>query len=119
MLNRQEGASEECGLRQDGHRAAFFVCCQKPGRRGEPLRRHSLRRRFLIVGKVLGNERLRTLTIHHGRHTFISHAQAGGRSLAEVRVAAGHSNFVTTSAYLHIAVDDEGQVSTLFAPQSS
>ena len=29
------------------------------------------------------------LTIHHGRHTFISHALAGGRTLAEVRDAAG------------------------------
>jgi hypothetical protein len=37
--------------------------------------------------------------------TTISHALAGGRSLAEVRVAAGHTNLITTSAYLHIAVD--------------
>jgi integrase len=54
------------------------------------------------------------LTIHHGRHTFISHALAGGRSLAEVRVAAGHSNLVTTSAYLHIAVDDDATPGNLF-----
>jgi hypothetical protein len=26
-------------------------------------------------------ERLGALTIHHGRHTFISHALAGGRTL--------------------------------------
>ena len=96
-----------------------FVCCQKPSRCGEPLLRHSLRRRFLTACKVLGRERLRTLTIHHGRHTFISHALAGGRSLAEVRVAAGHSNISVTSAYLHIAVDDEGQLGSLFAAQSS
>jgi site-specific recombinase XerD len=49
-----------------------------------------------------------TLTIHHGRHTFISHALAGGKSLAEVRDAAGHANVSITSAYLHVAVEDEG-----------
>ena len=61
-------------------------------RRGLPLQRHALRRRFLTACKALGRERLRMLTIHHGRHTFISHALAGGRTLAEVRDAAGHSN---------------------------
>ena len=47
------------------------------------------------------------LTIHHGRHTFISHALAGGRSLAEVQDAAGHANVSITSAYLHALVDDD------------
>jgi integrase len=58
--------------------------------------------------------RARTLTIHHGRHTFISHALAGGRSLAEVRAAAGHVNVAVTSGYLHIVVDDEEVVGDLF-----
>jgi hypothetical protein len=62
-----------------------------------------------------GMARLRTLTIHHGRHTFISHALAGGRTLAEVREAAGHSSLLTTSVYLHVAVDDDGEVGRLFA----
>jgi integrase len=57
--------------------------------------------------KKLGRERLETLTIHHGRHTFISHALAGHRTLAEVRDAAGHANVSITSAYLHIAVEDD------------
>ena len=61
-----------------------------------------------------GLERLHTLTIHHGRHTFISHALAGHRTLAEVRDAAGHANVSITSAYLHVAVDDEGVVGSLF-----
>ena len=46
-------------------------------------------------------------------HTFISHALAGGRTLAEVRDAAGHSNVTVTSGYLHVAVEDDG-VGTLF-----
>jgi hypothetical protein len=34
---------------------------------------------------------------------------------AEVRDAAGHANVSITSAYLHVAVDDEG-VGNLFGP---
>jgi len=65
-------------------------------------------RRFHTACRVLGWDRLRNLTIHHGQHTFISHALAGGRTLAEVRDAAGHANVNITSGYLHIAVDDDG-----------
>jgi integrase len=50
-----------------------FVCSVQSHRRGQPLQRAALRRRFLTACKVLGLARLRTLTIHHGRHTFISH----------------------------------------------
>jgi integrase/recombinase XerD len=65
--------------------------------------------------KVLGRERLAGLTIHHGRHTFISHALAGGRTLAEVRDAAGHSNVTITSTYLHVDVNDDELIGNLFA----
>ena len=34
-----------------------------------------------------------------------SHAFAGGRTLPEVRDAAGHSNVSITSVYLHVAVE--------------
>ena len=54
------------------------------------------------------------LTIHHGRHTFCSHA-AKLRTLVEVRDAAGHSNIATTSIYLHIVTDDDGEVGGMFA----
>lgn len=79
-----------------------------PNRKGTRLSRHTLRKRFLTACKVLGLERLRSLTIHHGHHTLISHALAGGRTLAEVRNAAGHANVSITSGYLHVAVDDNG-----------
>jgi len=88
-------------------------------RQGEGLQRHAVRRRFLSACWVLGPARVRTLTIHHGRHTFISHALAGGRSLAEVRAAAGHANVAITSAYLHVVVDDEEVVGNLFQFDSS
>ncbi len=54
------------------------------------------------------------LTIHHGRHTFVSHALAGGRTLAEVRDAAGHANVSITSEYLHVAAEDAGSLGRLF-----
>ena len=78
-------------------RTAPFIVCQKSSRHHEPLRRHSLRRRFLTACKILGHERLRMLTIHHGRHTFISHALAGRRTLAEVRNAAVESRRAASS----------------------
>jgi integrase len=85
---------------------------------GKRLIRHTIRERFRSACKVLGLERLRHLTIHHGRHTFISHALAGGRTLAEVRQAAGHANLLTTSVYLHIAVDDDATPGNLFGQPS-
>ena len=91
-----------------------FVCSVQANRQGLALQRAALRRRFLSACKVLGLARLRTLTIHHGRHTFISHALAGKRTLAEVRAAAGHASLLTTSVYLHVAVDDDGEVGSLF-----
>ena len=48
------------------------------------------------------------LTIHYGRHSFCSHALAGGRNLAEVRDAAGHANIATTSVYTDVIHDDDG-----------
>ena len=83
---------------------------------GQSLSRHVLRRRFRTACRCLGSTRLTHLTIHHGRHTFISHALAGGRTLAEVRDAAGHSNVSVTSCYLHLAVDDDGRLGDLFCP---
>lgn len=94
-----------------------FLCSSRPGREQRVYSRHTLRKRFKTACKVLGLARLSTLTIHHGRHTFISHALAGGRTLAEVRDAAGHANVSITSAYLHIAVEDES-IGNLFGTPS-
>jgi integrase len=93
---------------------APFLDSHRPGREPSPLSRHTFRKRFRTACKILGADRLRTLTIHHGRHTFISHALAGGRTLAEVRDAAGHANVSITSGYLHVTVEDEAQTGKLF-----
>jgi integrase len=103
-LRRQQGAAG----------SDPFVCSVQAHLRGQPLQRHAIRLRFLSACKILGLPRLRTLTIHHGRHTYISHALAGGRTLAEVRDAAGHTNLAVTSVYLHVLVDDVDAVGDLF-----
>jgi len=93
----------------------FFVCSQSQNTFGARLHRVNLRRRFITVCKsALGAERAEALTIHDGRHTYVSRSLAGGRSLAEVRDAAGHANISTTSIYTHIAVDDDGTIGDLF-----
>ncbi|HUQ71305.1 MAG TPA: site-specific integrase [Planctomycetaceae bacterium] len=94
--------------KQNAGADALFLVSPRPGRSAIIFSRHTLRRRFRTACKVLGLARLNTLTIHHGRHTFISHALAGNRTLAEVRDAAGHANVSLPSADLHVAVDDEG-----------
>ncbi len=92
-----------------------FVCSRSRRSLGKPIDRMNARARFKVACRVLGAERIRELTIHHGRHSFISHALAGGRTLAEVRDAAGHATIATTSIYTHVATDDEGKVGSLFA----
>lgn len=83
-----------------------FICHLHGDEAGGPLSRFRVRDRFLTACSVLGRERLMNLTVHHGRHSFVSHALASGRTLAEVRDAAGHGNIATTSIYTHIAVED-------------
>ncbi len=101
---------------QQGAGAAdFFVCAQQDGRLGKRLDRRNARSRFIAACRVLGADRAGEITIHHGRHSFISHALAGGRSLAEVAEAAGHANITITAIYTHVAVDDDGQIGSLFS----
>lgn len=76
--------------------------CRGPGAR---LTRSNVAARFKRACKILGPERGGELSIHDGRHTFISHALAKGASIAEVRDAAGHSNFSTTNLYAHPCVN--------------
>lgn len=46
-----------------------FVCSLQRATYGAGLNRHVLRRRFQTACRILGRDRLRTLTIHRGRHT--------------------------------------------------
>ena len=51
---------------------------------------------------------------HEHRTEHRSHALAGGKSLAQVRDCAGHSNVAITSIYVHVSTDDDGEVGNLF-----
>ncbi|MFC1765491.1 tyrosine-type recombinase/integrase [Planctomycetota bacterium] len=111
----------------------YVICSQAKRAFGKPLSRANVRNHFISACKVLGAERLiigresfsqrctksgqfytKHLTIHCGRHSFCSHALAGGRSLVEVKEAAGHTNISTSSIYLHVIGDDDGSVGDLF-----
>lgn len=78
---------------------------------GKPIARKDARLAFQSACKVLG----RHVTIHDGRHSFVSHALNAGRNIVEVRDAAGHSNLSTTSIYAHLVSDDDGIVGNMFA----
>ena len=92
---------------------AFGSGCEQTAT-GKPLTRQNVRKRSIAACSVLGKERQAELTIHHGRHSFCSHALAGGRTLPEVRDAAGHANIATTSVYAHVPVDDDDGPGDLF-----
>lgn len=100
-----------------------FVCSQSAGTNsrtgkpsfGKPLSDRNAQSRFKNAIKCLGTERVEMLSIHCGRHSFVSHGLAGGRSLAEIRDAAGHANVSTTSIYLHTVSDQDETVGALFA----
>ena len=92
----------------------YFLCSQQTTAFGRKLDRRNARIRFIGACKALGDSRANELTVHSGRHSFVSLALAGGRSLAEVRDAAGHSNISVTSAYIHCCQDDDDEVGNLF-----
>lgn len=125
-------AWKDVRIAQGASKSDYFVCAQSKRVPGKKLTRINVRHRFQVACRVLGEERMiigeetysddstkkgksynRQLTIHHGRHSFCSHALAGGRSLPEVRDAAGHSDISVTSIYTH-AVADDGTVGNIF-----
>jgi integrase/recombinase XerD len=72
-------------------------------RTGQPIHTDTARNMFQSCCRCLK----RPVTIHDGRHTFISHALAAGLSVVQVRDAAGHANISTTSLYAHLVEDAE------------
>ncbi|WP_417748363.1 tyrosine-type recombinase/integrase [Rosistilla oblonga] len=105
-----------------------FIASQSSDTAGKPLERRNAQNRWDAAikslctcerpaGKHNDDCRVSDLSIHCGRHSFCSHALAGGRTLVEVRDAAGHANISTTSLYLHIVRDDDETVGDLFGFQ--
>ena len=90
---------KELRERQGASANDLFLCAQQSDIVGKRLDRRNARSRFITACKVLGPDRAGELTIHDARHSFVSHALAGGKSLAEVREVAGHGNVSTTSVF--------------------
>jgi integrase/recombinase XerD len=84
-------------------------------RRKTPIDCAAARRAFQSACRILK----RHTTIHDGRHSYASHAIAGGRTLVEVRDALGHKNLATTSLYSHLMGDDGARVGSLFGPENT
>ena len=100
--------------RQGASANDFFLCSQQTTAFGKRLDRRNVRVRFIGACRVLGQSRASELSIHGGRHTFCSIALAGGKSLAEVRQAAGHASVATTNLYVHLCTDDDDEAGNLF-----
>lgn len=84
-----------------------FVCSMRAGFYGRPISWKKIPCHWETAIRCLGPDRADQLSVHQGRHTFISHSLAKGRSLGEVRDAAGHSSIAVTDIYVH-ALDTEG-----------
>jgi len=84
---------------------APFVCGQSAGPRvttmGRRLAEYQVLRRWRTALEPLPQPRRAQLSIHKGRHTFISHTLHAGYDLAEVRDFAGHAQVSTTNLYTH------------------
>lgn len=102
-FRREQGADDN----------ARFICSQHKDTFGNALDRRNLRKRFKVACKCLGPERQAEMTIHNGRHSFVSHSLHGGRDVAAVREAVGHSSLSVTSLYSHL-VEDSGEIGNLF-----
>lgn len=75
------------------------VCRRTLGKRFDP---NAIWYRFRrACGKSLGRTRIKTLTTHHGRHTFATYALQAGHSLITVSRALGHASLATTQVYAH------------------
>jgi len=90
-----------------------FVCSLSKQSYGKPLTGKLAALRWKTAIKCLGPARVEQLSVHDGRHTWISQAIAAGHSLVAVRDGAGHSSIATTDIYTHLV--EEPMLPDVFA----
>lgn len=79
-----------------------FLCTLRCDHYGKRLSLDSVARYWRrIIADALGRDRAKALSIHKGRHSFASHAIAGGVPMPAVRDALGHSSLAITDIYAH------------------
>ena len=80
-------------------------------RLGRRISRGSARRQFISACRSIG----RRVTIHAGRHTFVSRALHEGVPITMVARAAGHASLHTTSQYAHVYEEEGLALGSVFA----
>jgi site-specific recombinase XerC len=93
-----------------------FLCQLQVGHFGERQSEEAVALRWRTCLRILGKARRNQLSIHCGRHSFVSHCLHAGRTLVEVRDAAGHRNIATTSIYSHL-LEQDGVADVFGSPQ--
>jgi integrase len=88
-----------------GDRSAPFVCGQSKDFVGNRMGRCEVASAWKTSIRCLGVDRARSLSIHSGRHTAITHLLWAGMPLVWVKNFAGHANIATTSEYAHLCDD--------------
>lgn len=78
-----------------------FLCHANKGHAGKRFCRRTLFAKWRTCIKVLGEERVKQLSIHKGRHTCASHLHAAGVPLVVIRDILGHGNIAITDIYIH------------------
>lgn len=81
---------------------------------GGPLSRTEVWRRFKTACRCLGDDRLRVLKLHDGRHTFTSHALSRGIPPQTVAAWLGHSSLEITAIYAHVIEALHGPIRTVY-----
>lgn len=84
-----------------------FLCSLRGGNVGNPIKWNGVPIFWATAIRCLGQDRVDQLSVHCGRHSFISHSLTAGRSLGEVRDSVGHGNIAVTNSYVH-ALETEG-----------
>ena len=88
----------ECGAEKDDP----FVCSRLTKADSKRMLHSTAANRWRTAIGILGQERVEQLSIHCGRHSFVSQSLHAGRTLTEVRDAAGHASIAMTSIYAHL-----------------
>jgi site-specific recombinase XerC len=86
-----------------------FLCSLSAGTVGKRVSWSTVEKLWSTCVKPLGPIRASQVSVHQGRHSFVSHAIASGRNLTDVRDAAGHSSVATTNIYSHALDSDVGR----------
>ena len=89
-------------LAQGASQTSPFICIERVGFEGNRFKISGIAKRWKTALRALPNDRVRQLSIHTGRRSYVSHCLAIGHSVAEVAAACGHSNIGTTNQYTHL-----------------